>query len=89
MYVILIYDIPVKNNNKLHKYLKQKLNWIQNSVFEWEITKSQFLEIEIKIKSIIWKENEWSVIIFNMPYKTWFIDKKIYWIEKNKITSFI
>ena len=34
MYIILVYDIQVERVAKVCKYLRQHLNWIQNSVFE-------------------------------------------------------
>ena len=34
MYVLIIYDINVERINKVYKFLKTYLNWVQNSVFE-------------------------------------------------------
>ena len=39
MYVIVVYDIGEKRVAKMLKLCRQYLNWIQNSVFEGEITK--------------------------------------------------
>ena len=33
MYVIVVYDVGVKRVGKVCKYLRQHLNWVQNSVF--------------------------------------------------------
>lgn len=94
MYVIIVYDVWDKKTNKIHKYLKKRLHWIQNSVFEWEISKSEF----IKLKKELWrllkefkKENpsiQNSIIIFSMPYKG-AIKKDILWEIKNTDTYFI
>ncbi len=38
MYVIIVYDAGVKHLNKVRIFLKQYLDWVQNSVFEGELT---------------------------------------------------
>lgn len=94
MYMIVIYDVTEKRVNKVHKYLKQKLNWIQNSVFEWEISDSEFVLIKEELKKMIKKfrkefpESESSIIIFNMPYKG-ALDRTVIWDEKNPIDNMI
>ena len=47
MYVIIVYDIDVKRVAKVCKYLRQHLNWVQNSVFEGGLTKAQLCASEI------------------------------------------
>lgn len=42
MYVIIVYDINVDRVNKVKSFLRQYLFWIQNSVFEGEVTESEF-----------------------------------------------
>jgi len=46
MYVILVYDVNEKRVAKMLKLCRRYLNWIQNSVFEGEIT-------EVKLKELI------------------------------------
>ena len=41
MYVILIYDVNVKRVGKMLKLCRQYLCWIQNSVFEGEISEAK------------------------------------------------
>ena len=38
MFIILVYDIDVKRVGKVLKKCREYLNWVQNSVFEGEIT---------------------------------------------------
>lgn len=64
MYVILIYDVNVKRVAKMLKLCRQYLCWIQNSVFEGEISEAKLQELTIKIKDFIDK-NEDSVIVFS------------------------
>ena len=49
MYVILVYDCGEKRVGKMLKLCRKYLNWIQNSVFEGEIT-------EVKLKELIRSE---------------------------------
>ena len=46
MYIILVYDIQVQRVAKVCKYLRQHLNWIQNSVFEGQLTKAQLARVK-------------------------------------------
>jgi len=94
MYVIIVYDVWDKKVNKIHKYLKKRLHWIQNSVFEWELSKSEFIRLKKELVKMLkeWKKEnpDWdsSIIIFSMPYKG-ALKKEIIWEEKNKIDYFI
>ena len=45
MYVLLVYDIKEKRVGKMLKLCRRYLNWIQNSVFEGEIS-------EVKLKGV-------------------------------------
>lgn len=42
----------------MRQYLRRHLNWIQNSVFEGEVTDSELEEVKLYIKSIIDKNND-------------------------------
>lgn len=63
MYVILVYDVGVKRVARMLKLCRQHLNWIQNSVFEGELSEAKMRELKYKINQIIDK-NEDSVIVF-------------------------
>lgn len=63
MYVILAYDIGVERIDIIRNFLKQYLNWVQNSVFEGEITKAQLYKIQGKLKSLIDKERD-NILIY-------------------------
>ena len=66
MYVIIVYDVSVKRVNKVCQFLREYLDWIQNSVFEGELTKSEVKQIETRLKDII-NENEDSIVIYMLP----------------------
>lgn len=45
MFCICVYDINVKRLDRIYSILRQYLCWVQNSVFEGEISKSQLTEL--------------------------------------------
>ncbi|MCX8174557.1 MAG: CRISPR-associated endonuclease Cas2 [Thermoplasmata archaeon] len=53
MYVIVVYDVGVERVSKVCSYLRCFLAWVQNSVFEGELTESQFMRVESGLKEII------------------------------------
>ncbi len=63
MYVIIVYDVNVKRVNNIRKFLRQHLYWVQNSVFEGELTTSQLEAIKHGISKII-NDEEDSVRIY-------------------------
>ena len=63
MYIIAVYDVGEKRVVKMLKLCRQYLNWIQNSVFEGELTEVQLKELKYKAKEIK-KDDEDSFIIF-------------------------
>jgi CRISPR-associated protein Cas2 len=83
MYLIIVYDTDVARVNKVNKFLKLYLHWRQNSVFEGEVTISQFKEIEAGLKEIA-NEAEDSIMIYKLPDKKNF-ELQVIGIEKNPI----
>lgn len=63
MYVIVIYDVAEKRVGKMLKLCRQYLCWIQNSVFEGELSEAKLRDLKMRIKSIM-DETEDSIIIF-------------------------
>ena len=63
MYVILVYDCGEKRVGKMLKLCRKYLNWIQNSVFEGEISEVKIKELTLKAKDFM-DEEEDSLIFF-------------------------
>lgn len=63
MYVIMVYDINEKRVAKVLKTGRKYLTWVQNSVFEGEITKAKFIKLKLELKKIIKKEED-SIIFY-------------------------
>ena len=64
--MIIVYDVNVKRVNKICQFLRKYLHWVQNSVFEGEITSGNLERIKIGLKEII-NENEDSVSFYILP----------------------
>jgi CRISPR-associated protein Cas2 len=82
MYVILVYDIGEKRVGKMLKLCRQYLTWIQNSVFEGEITEVKLKELIGRGRQIM-EEEEDSLIIFKTRQEKW-LDKQIIGTERGE-----
>ncbi|WP_148882551.1 CRISPR-associated endonuclease Cas2 [Thermococcus aciditolerans] len=65
MYVLIVYDVSVERVNRVKKFLRQHLHWVQNSVFEGEVTKAEFERIKATLRELI-DEDEDSVVIYKL-----------------------
>ena len=79
MYVIIVYDVDVSRVNKVKMTLRRYLYWVQNSVFEGEITETQLLILMSELENII--KDEDSVIIYKFSSKK-IVKKEIMGREK-------
>jgi CRISPR-associated protein Cas2 len=87
MYVIAIYDVNEKRVGKMLKLCRQYLNWIQNSVFEGELTEVQINELKWRAEEIMDPETD-SFIIFASRSNKW-LEKQIIGKEKNDLDNFL
>jgi CRISPR-associated protein Cas2 len=87
MYVILVYDMGEKRVGKMLKLCRRYLNWIQNSVFEGEITEVKLKELQGAARRVM-KEDEDSIIIFKSRDQKW-LDKEIIGQERSSIDNFL
>ena len=83
---MIVYDIGVERVNKIHKYLRTVLFWVQNSVFEGDLSKSELKKVKMDLNELIEKDID-SIIIFQFPEK--FLKKEILGLEKNSIDLII
>ncbi len=87
MYVILVYDCGEKRVGKMLKLCRRYLNWIQNSVFEGEISEVKLKELILQAKLIMDEDND-SVIIFQSRQKRW-LEKQVVGKERSKLDNFL
>lgn len=64
MYLILFYDVNKKRVAKMLKTCRKYLQWVQNSVFEGEITKANLEKLKHELKKIVKKDDNDSVVIY-------------------------
>ena len=70
MYIILVYDVDQSRVSKVCNYLRQHLNWVQNSVFEGEITPARLERIKSRLVEIIDPEED-SIYIYKLRDAKW------------------
>ena len=87
MYVLAMYDVGEKRVGKMLKLFRQYLSWIQNSVFEGEITEVKLLELKNKAMTIMNEETD-SLIIFKTRQEKW-LDKEIVGHERQDLDTFL
>jgi CRISPR-associated protein Cas2 len=87
MYVILVYDVGRKRVGKILKLCRKYLNWIQNSVFEGEITSVKLDELKLRALDIMEIEND-SLIIFQTRQEKW-LEKEIVGKERSMTDNII
>jgi CRISPR-associated protein Cas2 len=87
MYIILVYDIGEKRVGKMLKLCRQYLNWIQNSVFEGEITDSKLKELKLRASDIMDLKID-SLIIFFTRQEKW-LEKEVVGKEKSTLDNIL
>lgn len=80
MRVILVYDINEKRVAKVLKTCRKFLYWVQNSVFEGEITEAKLEKLKMELRKII-NEDEDSVIIYTFR-SAWYTKRETMGIKK-------
>jgi CRISPR-associated protein Cas2 len=87
MYVIAVYDVGEKRVGKMLKLCRKYLNWIQNSVFEGEITEVKFIELQYRALEIMDEEKD-SLIFFKTRQEKW-LDKEIIGNERQSLDTIL
>ena len=87
MYVILVYDFGEKRVGKMLKLCRKYLNWIQNSVFEGDISEARLKELLMQSDKFMDKDED-SIIIFSGPSQS-SMDKRIIGKERSAIDVFL
>lgn len=85
--MILVYDIEEKRVGKMLKLCRRYLTWIQNSVFEGELTEVKLKELLSEAKNIMESDKD-SIIVFKSRQEKW-LEKMVVGKEKNKPDNFI
>lgn len=64
MFVILYYDVNQKRCTKMLKTCRIYLQWVQNSVFEGEISEANYEKMIHELKNIINEKEDDSIVVY-------------------------
>ncbi|GAA3984973.1 CRISPR-associated endonuclease Cas2 [Hymenobacter antarcticus] len=87
MYVILVYDMKQQRVGRMLKLCRRYLHWIQNSVFEGEISEVKLAELLAKARDIL-DEEEDSVILFKSRTQQW-LEKEVVGRERSRLDNIL
>ncbi len=76
MYVLIVYDVDVKRVVKVHKFLKRHLHWVQNSVFEGELTEAQIEAVKAGLRRVLDDETD-SALLYTARDQRWLMRESI------------
>lgn len=86
MYTLLVYDVEAKRTVKCLKICRRYLNWIQNSVFEGELTEAQLAALKAELGLVL--QDSDSVILFHSRERKW-LKREVWGEEKVDLDAFI
>jgi CRISPR-associated protein Cas2 len=76
MYVLIVYDVEVLRVTKVHTFLKRYLHWVQNSVFEGELTGAQIEKVKSGLRRIMDEKID-SVLVYTSRERRWLTRESI------------
>ncbi len=85
--MILVYDVKEKRVAKALKKCREYLNWVQNSVFEGEISDANLKRLKHELGKII-HDNEDAVIIYGLRTTRYF-ERDIIGLERQETSNII
>lgn len=87
MYVIMVYDVNTARVQKVLKTGRRYLTWVQNSVFEGEITEAKLARLISSLRKII-DPAEDSVLFYILRTDA-YSERRTLGVVKNEPTQFI
>jgi CRISPR-associated protein Cas2 len=87
MYVIMVYDVNVARVQKVLKTARKYLTWVQNSVFEGELSEAQLARLQRTLQKII-NPDEDSILFYLFP-TSHYLERRTLGVIKNEPTQFL
>ena len=85
-YYIAVYDVNQKRVGKMLKLFRRYLNWVQNSVFEGELTLSQHKQLQLEADDLMQEED--SVIFYQLRDEL-YMDRQVLGKERGEVNRFL
>ncbi|MDF7816789.1 CRISPR-associated endonuclease Cas2 [Runella sp. MFBS21] len=85
-YFIAVYDVNQKRVGKMLKLFRRYLTWIQNSVFEGELTPAQFKSLQWEAEQLM---QEGDGVVFYQMRDERYTERIALGEEKNQRTRFL
>jgi CRISPR-associated protein Cas2 len=87
MFVLVFYDVKEKRVAKALKICRKYLTWVQNSVFEGELSPAIIEKMKTELRKHL-SENEDSVIIYTWRSER-YTERTVIGVEKGTVSQFI
>jgi CRISPR-associated protein Cas2 len=87
MYIIMVYDVSQERLPKVLGIGRKYLTWIQNSVFEGEISEANFMRLKNELSKAIKKE--YDSVAFYILRTTAYMKKETLGITKGENTTML
>jgi len=88
MFIILYYDVNEKRCTRMLKTCRKYLEWVQNSVFEGEISESSYERMTYELKKIMDEEDGDSLVIYKFRQMKYY-ERKVYGVDKKGDSQFL
>jgi CRISPR-associated protein Cas2 len=88
MFVILYYDVNEKRCNKMLKTCRKYLEWVQNSVFEGEMSEAGFEKMIYELNKILKNDEGDSLVVYKFRQMKYY-ERKVYGADKKGELQFI
>lgn len=88
MFVILYYDVNSKRCGRMLKTCRKYIQWVQNSVFEGEVSESGFEKMMMELNKIIKQGTNDSIVVYKFRQMKYY-ERKVFGKDKKDEIQFI
>jgi CRISPR-associated protein Cas2 len=86
-YYIAVYDVESKRCGKMLKLFRRYMTWVQNSVFEGELTEAQYRALKGAAEKLMQQETD-MLILYQMADER-YVRRELVGMEKGTTSRFI
>lgn len=87
MFVIMAYDVDVGRVAKALKVGRKYLNWVQNSLFEGELTTAQLARLKSDMKKVVNEEED--AVVFYLLRRQQYMERQIMGQDRGGVSRII